>query len=194
MEKEIIFATSNQDKAREIEKILKAWKVLSLKDLEFYEDIPEEQDSLEGNAQQKAQYVWDRFKIPCFADDTGLEVKVLNGRPGVYSARYAGPNCSYEDNVNKMLFEMKGKKNRDARFRTSICLILSESTKYFFDGICSGEILSEVRGEGGFGYDPIFLPKGESLSFAEMSLERKNAISHRGRAVAKLSQFLEAMD
>lgn len=194
MKKEIIFATSNSDKAKEIGKLLPDWTVYSLKDLNFHEEIPEEQDTLEGNAEQKAQYVWDRFGKACFADDTGLEVRALNGRPGVYSARYAGENCSYRDNVNKMLEEMKGKEDRQARFRTSICLILSEEEKHYFDGISNGEILREIRGDGGFGYDPIFLPEGEQQSFAEMSLDRKNAISHRGRAVKQLSEFLRLID
>jgi len=194
MKKEIIFATSNSDKAKEIGKLLPDWTVYSLKDLNFHEEIPEEQDTLEGNAEQKAQYVWDRFGKACFADDTGLEVRALNGRPGVYSARYAGENCSYRDNVNKMLEEMKGKEDRQARFRTSICLILSEEEKHYFDGICNGEILREIHGDGGFGYDPIFLPEGEQQSFAEMSLDRKNAISHRGRAVKQLSEFLRLID
>ncbi len=190
----IVFATGNPDKVKEIQKLLEGWEVLSLADLNFHEEIPEDYDTLEGNAEQKAQTIWDCFGLMCFADDTGLEVEALDGRPGVYSARYAGPDCSYLDNVNKMLSEMNGVKNRKAQFRTSICLILNGQRKEFFNGICEGEILHHITGADGFGYDPIFKPLESELSFAEMSLEAKNQISHRGSAVRKLAAYLKEIN
>ena len=157
-------------------------------------EIPETAETLDGNAEQKALWVFDRTGMECFADDTGLEVEALDGRPGVYSARYAGEHCSFEDNVNKMLHEMEGKEQRNACFRTVICLIEKVDgvpQRRYFEGRIDGTILKEPYGEGGFGYDPIFMPDRFAVSFAEMPLEVKNSISHRGRAVAKLVEYLK---
>lgn len=190
---ELIFATHNQHKTQEVLDILNGkWMVKNLHDLGCEEEIPETSDTLKGNALQKAQYVYNKYGVNCFADDTGLEVEALDGRPGVYSARYAGEHCSFADNVNKMLKEMDGKNNRKACFKTVIALILKGET-YFFEGRVDGEILTAATGEAGFGYDPIFRPDGFEKSFAEMSADDKNAISHRGRAMQKLVQFLNAL-
>lgn len=190
---ELIFATHNQHKTQEVLEILGGkWDVKNLHDLGCEEEIPETSDTLKGNALQKAQYVYEKYGVDCFADDTGLEVEALDGRPGVYSARYAGEHCSFADNVNKMLKEMDGKNNRKACFKTVIALILKGKT-YFFEGRVDGEILTAATGEAGFGYDPIFRPDGFEKSFAEMSADDKNAISHRGRAMQKLVQFLNAL-
>lgn len=186
----LIFATHNQHKTQEVRDILDGkWSVLNLHDLDCNEEIPETSDTLKGNALQKAKYVYDKYHLNCFADDTGLEVEALDGRPGVYSARYAGEHCSFADNVNKMLLEMDGKNNRKACFRTVIALILDGNT-YFFEGRVDGEILTRPCGSAGFGYDPIFRPDGFQQSFAEMTAEEKNEISHRGRAMKKLIDFL----
>lgn len=186
----LIFATNNKHKLEEVRELL-AGKVniRSLEEMGLAGDIPETSDTLQGNALQKATWVWDRTKMDCFADDTGLEVEALDGRPGVYSARYAGEHCSFADNVNKMLGEMKDKENRKACFRTVICLIEGGKPNYF-EGRIDGEILKEPYGEGGFGYDPIFRPERYAVSFAEMPLDVKNSISHRGRAVKKLVEYL----
>lgn len=189
---ELIFATHNQHKTQEAREILDGkWLVKNLHDLGCEEEIPETSDTLKGNALQKVQYVYEKYHVNCFADDTGLEVEALDGRPGVYSARYAGEHCTFADNVNKMLQEMDGKTNRKACFKTVIALILDGKT-YFFEGRVDGEILTEACGVAGFGYDPIFRPDGFSASFAEMSAEAKNSISHRGRAMKKLIEFLNA--
>lgn len=189
---ELIFATHNQHKTQEVLDILNGkWMVKNLHDLGCEEEIPETSDTLKGNALQKAQYVYNKYGVNCFADDTGLEVEALDGRPGVYSARYAGEHCSFADNVNKMLKEMDGKTNRKACFKTVIALIFNGET-YFFEGRVDGVIMTEASGEAGFGYDPIFKPDGFEKSFAEMSAEDKNAISHRGRAMQQLVQFLNA--
>lgn len=189
---ELIFATHNQHKTQEVLDILNGkWMVKNLHDLGCEEEIPETSDTLKGNALQKAQYVYNKYGVNCFADDTGLEVEALDGRPGVYSARYAGEHCSFADNVNKMLKEMDGKTNRKACFKTVIALIYNGET-YFFEGRVDGVIMTEASGEAGFGYDPIFKPDGFEKSFAEMSAEDKNAISHRGRAMQQLVQFLNA--
>ena len=153
-------------------------------------DIPETGDTLQANALQKAQWVWDRTHLDCFADDTGLEVDVLGGAPGVFSARYAGDHCSFDDNVNKLLQAMNGITNRKADFRTIICLIEGGAPRYF-EGRVDGVILTERYGKEGFGYDPIFMPERFAVSFAEMPLEVKNQISHRGRAVAQLVEYLK---
>lgn len=187
---ELVFATNNQHKLGEIQNLLgNQIKLLSLKDISFFEEIPEDHDTLKENALQKATYIYDRFKFNCFADDTGLEIDYLKGAPGVFSARYAGLTCSSEDNVIKVLTEMNGVENRKARFRTVIALIL-DGEKYFFEGIVDGEILLENHGVGGFGYDPIFRPLGYDKSFAEMNMDEKNNISHRARATKKLVDFL----
>ena len=163
---------------------------MSLEAIGCTEELPEEQDTLEGNSLQKAKYVSDKFNISCFADDTGLEVEALDGAPGVYSARYAGEQRSSEDNMNLLLEKLVNQTNRKARFRTVITLILDNQT-YQFEGIANGEILESKRGEKGFGYDPLFLPEGMNKSMAELTSTEKNAISHRGEAVRKLVAFLK---
>ena len=186
---EIIFATHNLHKTEEVRAILGPnYQIRNLPELGC-PDIPETADTLKGNALQKAQYVVDHYHVNCFADDTGLEVEALDGRPGVYSARYAGEGCSYQDNVRKMLNEMRGMNNRKACFKTVIALILN-GEQYFFEGRVDGQILTEQRGTDGFGYDPIFLPDGFDQTFAEMDAAAKNAISHRGRAMQQLKTFL----
>ncbi|MBR3550532.1 MAG: RdgB/HAM1 family non-canonical purine NTP pyrophosphatase [Bacteroidales bacterium] len=187
---EIVFATHNQHKTEEGRAILGAdYRILNLPELGC-PDIPETADTLKGNALQKAQYVADHYGRNCFADDTGLEVLALDGRPGVYSARYAGEGCSYQDNVLKLLGEMQGAADRRACFKTVVALILNGET-YFFEGRVDGIILPEQRGTDGFGYDPVFLPDGYDQTFAEMSPATKNSISHRGRAIQQLAAFLK---
>lgn len=186
----LVFATNNAHKLEEIREILgEKFHIVSLKELGCQEDIPEEQDTLEGNALQKARYIRDKYKVNCFADDTGLEIEALGGEPGVYSARYAGDGHDSEANMRKVLDKMSGETNRRARFRTVIALLL-DGQEHLFEGEVRGEILRERHGEGGFGYDPIFRPEGFAQSFAEMSLEDKNKISHRGRATEALRKFL----
>ena len=188
---ELCFATNNQHKLDEVSQLLgDSFKVVSLEAIGCTEELPEEQDTLEGNSLQKAKYVSDKFNISCFADDTGLEVEVLGGAPGVYSARYAGEQRSSEDNMNLLLEKLVNQTNRKARFRTVITLILDNQT-YQFEGIANGEILESKRGEKGFGYDPLFLPEGMNKSMAELTSTEKNAISHRGEAVRKLVAFLK---
>lgn len=187
---DIIFATHNLNKAEEVSAILGPdYHVKNLREIGCPE-IPETADTLQGNALQKAQYVFDHYHVNCFADDTGLEVEALDGRPGVYSARYAGEGCSYQDNVLKMLEEMRGVTNRKACFKTVIALIL-DGKKYFFEGRVDGEIMTEQHGTDGFGYDPIFKPLGFRQTYAEMSALSKNTISHRARAMQQLKMFLE---
>jgi len=187
---ELIFVTNNQHKLSEIRQIAgNDYSIKSLSDIGFSGDIEETAEDLEGNALLKARYIHERFGVNCFADDTGLEVEALNGEPGVYSARYAGENATYADNVNKLLAEMKGMENRKARFRTVIALILNNH-EYLFEGTVNGVILESVRGSAGFGYDPVFVPEGYQKSFAEMEAREKNNISHRGRAVESLMIFL----
>lgn len=187
--KKLVFATHNLNKLEEIRNILKNFEVVGLRDIGCLEDIVEDADNIKGNAKIKADFVTNNFHLDCFADDTGLEVEALDGAPGVYSARYAGEGCSYHDNVVKLLKAMDGIENRKARFRTVIALN-HNGEQYFFEGIVNGKILTEEHGEGGFGYDPIFQPDGFDESFAEMEMEIKNRISHRGRATAKLVEFL----
>ena len=187
----LVFASNNKHKLEEVKSALGAgFTVVSLSEIGCYDDIPEEQPTLEGNALQKARYVYERFHKNCFSDDTGLEIEALDGRPGVYSARYAGVGCSFEDNINKVLSEMQPHTNRKARFRTVIALIL-DGKEYLFEGQVDGHILREWQGTNGFGYDPIFQPTESTVSFAEMDLEEKNKISHRGRAVEELVVFLK---
>jgi len=187
---ELVFATNNKHKLEEVQKLLgNNFNLLSLKDISFEGEIPEDYETLRENALQKARYIHDRFKTNCFADDTGLEIDFLKGAPGVYSARYAGPGCTFDDNINKVLNEMGDAENRKARFRTVIALILDKK-EYFFEGVVDGKILKEKQGNEGFGYDPVFRPLGYEQSFAEMILEEKNKISHRGRATQKLIEFL----
>lgn len=189
---EIVFASNNAHKLEEVRsKLPKEFTVLSLKDVLGDVDIPETGDTLDENASIKSRYVFERTGKNCFSDDTGLEIAALNGEPGVYSARYAGEGCSFQDNMDKVLEKMKGSDDRSACFRTVISLIL-DGEEHFFEGRVDGEILTKEHGEKGFGYDPIFRPDGFEESFAEMTMEQKNAISHRGRAVQKLVGFLLA--
>ena len=187
---DLIFATGNQNKLLEINKIIpNNVKIISLKDLKFSDDIPENENTIEGNAIYKAKYIYNKFNINVFSDDTGLEVEALNGEPGVYSARYAGEACDSNDNINKLLKKLKKKKNRNARFKTIIALII-ENKIHTFEGIINGEILKNPIGENGFGYDSIFRPAGYSKSFAELSINEKNIISHRSLAIKKLINFV----
>jgi len=188
--KKLIFATNNQHKLEEVSHLIKDnYKILSLKDINCFEEIPETSDTIKGNASQKSHYIFDKFGIDCFADDTGLEIEALNGRPGVFSARYAGIENDFEKNMNKVLVEMNQVTNRKARFKTVISLILN-GKENFFEGIIKGVILTEKRGQEGFGYDPIFQPNGYNLTFAEMPLGEKNKISHRAIAVQNLVNYL----
>ena len=188
---ELVFATNNKNKIKEIQSLLNGkFRILSLEEIGFSGEIPEDHDTLEENAVQKAEFIQSRFAVNCFADDTGLEIEALNGRPGVYSARYAGLKATAEDNINKVLTELGEETNRRAQFRTVISLLLNNQ-RYSFEGMVEGEILTHKSGSDGFGYDPIFRPKGCEQSFAEMSLTDKNSISHRGRAVQQLISFLE---
>lgn len=190
----LVFATNNKHKLEEINLLLgNQHEIVSLKEIGCDVDIPEDQDTLEGNALQKAQYIKEHFGYDCFADDTGLEVEALDNRPGVYSARYAGPAKDSQDNMAKMLTEMDGVENRKARFRTVIALLL-DGKEYLFEGRVDGHILSVKQGKDGFGYDPIFQAEGFKESFAEMSISEKNKISHRGRATEKLRAFLNRKD
>lgn len=190
---ELVFATNNKHKLEELQAILgDKIKLLSLKDIKCFEDIPEEQPTLEGNAKQKSTYVFEKYGYNCFADDTGLEIETLNGEPGVYSARYAGEEKSAEANMEKVLNKLAKINNRKARFRTVISLIINGEEKQF-EGIVDGEIIKVKRGGSGFGYDPIFQPNGFKETFAEMNLADKNKISHRGRAVQKLVQYLQTL-
>lgn len=187
---DIIFATHNQHKTEEARAI--AGNVLTIRnlhDMGCEEEIPETADTLSGNALQKARFVAERYAADCFADDTGLEIEALDGRPGVYSARYAGEHCSFSDNVQKVLRELQGVTNRRACFKTVIALIWQGET-YLFEGRVDGYIDTEPHGEGGFGYDPVFVPDGYTQSFAELPAEVKNDISHRGAAMRKLMDFL----
>jgi len=187
---ELIIATNNQHKIEELRACFpSAFKLITLKELDFNQDIPETGNTLSDNALQKARFVFEKFGRNCFADDTGLEIEVLEGRPGVYSARYAGENCSPKDNRAKVLAEMRGADNRKACFKTVIALIL-EGEEFLFEGQINGEILTTEYGDGGFGYDSIFLPEEQFLTFAEMPLEIKNQFSHRARAISNLLHFL----
>lgn len=189
--KTLVFATNNAHKLEEVRAILgNDFQIASLKEIGCHDDIPETADTLEGNAMQKAQYIKDKFGMDCFADDTGLEVEALNNAPGVFSARYSGPGHDSEANMKKLLHEMEGKGNRKARFRTVIALLL-DGKEYTFEGIVKGNIIEEKRGDSGFGYDPIFVPEGYDLTFAELGNDIKNKISHRAEAVKKLSAFLK---
>ena len=184
------FATNNNHKLKEVQEVLgDSFQIESLHELGIHEDIPENQQTLEGNALQKARFLYQKTGESCFADDTGLEVEALNGAPGVYSARYAGESKNSLDNMALLLKNMEGKQNRKARFRTVIALIL-DGKEYLFEGIVNGVITEQPRGTAGFGYDPLFVPDGFATTFAEMDSESKNAISHRGLAVEKLAAFL----
>lgn len=188
--KELVFASGNDNKVAEVEfKMGGSIKLRGLKSIGCTEDIPETGNTLEENAIMKARYVWENFGVSCFADDTGLEVESLKGAPGVLSARYAGPQRNTRDNMALLLSNLSDKSNRRARFRTIICLI-DNGVEHLFEGIVNGTIIEQGRGEEGFGYDPIFLPDGSDKTFAEMSMVEKNDLSHRGRAIAALTQFL----
>ena len=191
--RKLVFATNNDHKLRELRQILSTeFELLSLDDINCTDDIPETGTTLEVNASQKSFYIWDKYGINCFADDTGLEIEVLGNEPGVYSARYAGEDKSATANMLKVLEKMENKTNRKARFRCVVSLIIDGKEKQF-EGIVEGKILTEKHGEAGFGYDPIFMPDGYNLSFAEMNANDKNQISHRGRAVMKLVDYLNSI-
>lgn len=186
----LVFATNNQHKLQEITQLLNgSFELLCLNDIDCNNDIPENQDTLEGNAAEKSFFIFNKYGLNCFADDTGLEIEALNGEPGVYSARYAGEERNSENNMNLVLDKLSIIKNRKARFRTVISLVIDGYEKQF-EGIVEGHILNEKRGKTGFGYDPIFQPDESNLSFAEMPMDEKNKISHRGRAVQKLVEYL----
>ena len=187
----LVFATNNRHKLEEVRAILgNKIEILSLNDIDCHDDIPETADTLEGNALIKVRYIHEKFGVDCFADDTGLEVEALNGEPGVYSARYAGEDCNPEANMYKLLQNLTGENNRNAQFRTVIALIINGEEK-LFNGIVKGTISREKMGNAGFGYDPIFIPEGFSESFAQMTSEMKNSISHRYRATEELSNYLK---
>ncbi len=188
----LVIASQNPHKIEELEQILRhlGIEVLSTKDFPELEEVVEDQPTLQGNALKKAHYVAGQTGLPALSDDTGLEVDALNGEPGVYSARYAGKRASYQDNVNKLLNELDGETNRKAQFRTVVALVHSDE-EYVFEGICEGEILTEEKGDKGFGYDPVFKPEGFDKTFAELDAGIKNDISHRGKAVQKFVSFLK---
>ena len=187
----LVFATNNRHKLQEVRDIVgDRVEVLSLNDIDCHDDIPETADTLQGNALIKARFVYEKYGLDCFADDTGLEVEALGGAPGVYSARYAGEECDSEANMRKLLENLTGKTNRNAQFRTVIALIINGEEK-LFNGIVKGTIATEKKGGSGFGYDPIFIPEGHSESFAQMSSEMKNSMSHRFRATKELGDYLK---
>ena len=191
---ELVFATNNAHKLVEVRNVVgNRFAIRSLADIGCFDDIPETSDTLEGNASIKSKYIYDKYGFDCFADDTGLEVEHLDGKPGVWSARYAGDEHNHEKNIQKLLKEMEGASNRKGQFRTVISLIINR-TEFFLEGVVTGTILNEKHGDKGFGYDPVFQPDGFSTSFAEMDLEVKNKISHRGVAVRKLAAFLETLN
>jgi XTP/dITP diphosphohydrolase len=190
---QLVFATNNLNKLKEVESLIpKHIKLLSLADIGCLEDIPETQTTIEGNAIQKVEYIKNKYGYDCFADDTGLEVLALNGAPGVHSARYAGEQRNADDNMNKLLQELENQNDRTAQFKTVIALHLNNALEVF-TGICEGEITKTKRGKSGFGYDPIFKAKGDTKTFAELSLKEKNRISHRGKAVSQLVTFLNSI-
>ncbi len=188
---ELVFVTNNIHKLSEISAILgNKYLIKSLKDIGFIGEIPETNPTIKENALEKAKFIYDRYKKNCFADDTGLKVDALNGKPGVLSARYAGKNASYKDNMYKLLKDMTQKENRKAKFLTVICLIINRK-EYFFEGVVNGHITKKPFGIQGFGYDPVFRPNGYQKTYAQMSPELKNSISHRALATEKLVSFLE---
>ncbi|MHA6280794.1 non-canonical purine NTP diphosphatase [Salinimicrobium sp. CAU 1759] len=189
----LVFATNNKNKIKEVQALMpERIQLLSLEEIGCNKDIPETSPTIEGNAIQKAKYVKEKYGYDCFADDTGLEVEALEGAPGVYSARYAGEAKDSNANMEKLLHELQGKKDRSARFKTVIALHL-DSKLHTFNGICSGNIIFERKGLQGFGYDPVFQPEGKEVTFAEMSLEEKSQISHRARATRQLIDFLSSL-
>jgi len=189
----LIFATQNQNKVNELKLLMPdSIELLSLKAINCSDDIPETADNLEGNASQKSAYVVSKFNVNCFADDTGLEIEALNNEPGVLSARYAGNQKNSNDNMDLVLANLKNKPNRKARFRTVISLVIN-GEEHIFEGEAKGEIITEKCGVDGFGYDPIFKPEGYDITFAEMRMTEKNEISHRGKAVRKLVNYLNTL-
>ena len=187
----LVFATNNKHKLLEVRDIVgDRVEVLSLADIDCHDDIPETADTLQGNALIKARHIYEKYGLDCFADDTGLEVEAIDGAPGVYSARYAGEECDSEANMRKLLENLTGKTNRNAQFRTVIALIIN-GEEMLFNGIVKGTIATEKKGDSGFGYDPVFVPEGYSESFAQMSGEMKNSMSHRFRATRQLADFLK---
>ncbi len=187
---ELIFATNNQNKVAEVRSVLgKNFDIITLKEAGIDIEIPEPHDSLEANASEKSKTIFKLTNKNCFSEDTGLEVDALNGEPGVKSARYAGENRSFEDNIEKLLSNLKAENNKAARFRTVISLI-HDGKEYFFEGICPGRIIDTKKGVNGFGYDPVFIPDGSDKTFAEMEMEEKNKFSHRKKAMKKLIDFL----
>ena len=189
----LIFATHNSNKAFEIQKLLpEHFQILTLNDIDFQKDIPENEPTIEANSAFKVQFIFNKFNLNCFADDTGLEIESLNGKPGVHSARYAGEERNSDANMNRVLEELNGVENRNARFKTVITLIIY-GEQHQFEGIVDGTIIEEKRGSNGFGYDPIFIPEDESKTFAEMNLNEKNKFSHRARAFEKMIAFLKVL-
>lgn len=194
MKRRIVFATNNAHKIAEASAVLgDRFELVTLRECGITEDIPETEPTLEGNASQKAHYIYERTGLDCFADDTGLEVAALGGAPGVRSARYATDGHDFDANNRLLLHNMEGATDRSARFRTVISLILG-GREHLFEGVVEGRIAESAAGVGGFGYDPLFIPEGSDCSFAEMPAEEKNAVSHRGRAVRKLAAFLDAAE
>jgi XTP/dITP diphosphohydrolase len=185
----LVFATNNKHKLKEVQTMLTNFEIVSLAEINCFEDIPETADTLEGNAILKANFITEKYGLDCFADDTGLEVEALNNEPGVYSARYAGEENNAEANMNKLLNNLENNPNRRAQFKTAIALNI-QGKQFIFEGVCKGTILTEKRGESGFGYDPIFMPDCFNRSFAEMNMTKKSSISHRGKAIEKLVTFL----
>lgn len=188
----LCFATNNSHKLEEVKQAIKNFQIVSLNDINCFEELPETRDTLEGNSLQKAEFVFEKYKVPCFADDTGLEVEALDNAPGVYSAHYAGPQRSAEDNITLLLKSLHGKANRRARFRTVISLVGLQPEPLLFEGVIIGEITKDRKGSSGFGYDPVFRPEGLTKTFAEMTLAEKNQLSHRALAVRKLEAYLAA--
>jgi XTP/dITP diphosphohydrolase len=192
MNKTIVFATNNPHKAKEIEQILGSqYSIKTLKDIGCLEDIEETAETLEGNARLKAHYVKEKYGLDCFSEDTGLEVIALKGAPGVHTARYAGDHKSHTDNIQLLLKNLKGKANRKAQFRTVICLLM-DGKEILLEGVCEGRIAAEITGSGGFGYDPIFIPKGYKKTFAQLGDKVKNVISHRGKATQLLIKAIDS--
>ena len=189
----LIFATNNINKVVEVRSILNSlFEIKSLSEVGINIDIPEPFDTIEENAIEKARVIYDLIKEDCFAEDTGLETETLNGDPGVKSARYAGEERSFENNIDKLLHNLNNKENRKARFKTIICLILG-GKQIIFDGICNGTIIAERKGNSGFGYDPVFIPDGADKTFAQMTIEEKNIFSHRNKAIKKLTLYLKTL-
>lgn len=187
----LLFASQNRHKIEEIKPLLpSSIELQSLTEVNYFDEIPETSPTLAGNALQKAQFIFNKFQMPCFADDTGLEIDALDGRPGVYSARYAGENKSADDNIQKILGELQGIENRSAAFKTVIALVGLTDKPLLFEGIVKGSITNDKQGANGFGYDPVFMPEGYSITFAQMSLDEKNKLSHRSRAVKKFAEWL----